>query len=71
MTEQKTYWRKGEDGEDLPATAAQITDALEMQEERREFFTEEVRPEYTRAQLAGLTRAEVSRIIDELADGVC
>ncbi|WP_030574648.1 hypothetical protein [Streptomyces aureocirculatus] len=67
----QTYWKPGEEGVDLPATAAQITDALEMQEERREFFTEEVCAEYTRAELGGLTRAEVSRVMDDLADGVC
>ncbi|WP_282797364.1 hypothetical protein [Streptomyces sp. CC224B] len=70
MAEQ-TYWRPGEEGEDLPATAAQIADALEMQKEREDFYPEEAPWEYTRADLAGQTRAQVSRIMDGLADGVC
>lgn len=58
-------------GEHLPAPDAQITLALEMQRERQDFFTEEDRVEYTWAELAAMTRAEVGQIMDELADGVC
>lgn len=68
---EKTYWQPGAEGEDLPAESAQIARALEMQEERQEYFTEVECVEYTQAELAGMTRAAVSRIMDGLADGVC
>lgn len=67
----KTYWRPGEDGEDLPATDTQINETLEMQEERSESFPDVEHAECARGELARRTRAEVSRIMDQLADEVC
>lgn len=67
----KTYWQQGHDDEDLPATSEQISEALDMQREREDQYPEVLFVEHTYQELAQLTRAEVSRIMDTLADGVC